>query len=143
MKKKSVPGFGLVFVLLSQVVFAQGLGEYGKLLGGVRQKNTNVVPKGGAPKTEAGGNSKSRAPSVENVGVSPMPAALTVESTEAALYARSEEWADKLTQLSRGEKLVPMVQATSANALWYMVKTETGAVGWVKASDVAADYGRQ
>ena len=72
-----------------------------------------------------------------------VPAALTVELTEAALYARSEEWADKLTQLSRGEKLVPMVQATSANALWYMVKTETGVVGWIKASDVAADSGHK
>ena len=143
MKTRSVPGFSSIFILLSQVVFAQGLGEYGKLLGGVGQKNTNVVPKGGAPKTEAGGNSKSRAPSVENVGVSPMPAALTVESTEAALYARSEEWADKLLPLSRGEKLVPMAQATSANALWYMVKTGTGVVGWIKAADVVADYGHR
>ena len=143
MKTRSVPGFSLIFILLSQVVFAQGLGEYGKLLGGVGQKNSSVAPRGGTPKTEAGGKAKSRAPDVGDVAVSAMPAALTVESTEAALYARSEEWADKLTQLSRGEKLVPMVQATSANALWYMVKTETGAIGWIKASDVAADYGRK
>jgi hypothetical protein len=143
MKIGSVPGFSLIFILLSQVVFAQGLGEYGKLLGGVGQKNSSVAPRGGTPKTEAGGKAKLRAPDGGDVGVSAMPAALTVGSTQAALYARSEEWADKLTQLSRGDKLVPMVQATSANALWYMVKTETGVVGWIKASDVAADSGHK
>jgi hypothetical protein len=135
MKKRSLPGFGLVVViLLSQVSFAQGLGEYGRLLGGVKPKNSSVAPRAGTPKTEPGGNSKS--PGTGNVGASAMPAALIVESTEAALYARSEEWADRLTQLSRGEKLVPRLQATSANALWYMVHTDTGAIGWVKASDV-------
>src|SRR5215471_14206477 len=132
MKKKNVPAFVVLFLLFSQIVAAQGFGEYGRLLGGMGQKGGSSVPKGATSGTEVrGSSSDSGVP-----GKNPMPSAFVVESNEAALYARSEEWADKITQLSRGEKLVPMVQATGAKALWYMVKTQTGAIGWVKSSDV-------
>ena len=139
MNKKSVSSLGLVFLFLSQAVFAQGIGEYGRLLGGVGQKNSTVVPKGGAPGREAGASPKSQTPRVGDVGGNSMPSVLTVESEEAVLYARSEEWADKVMELSRGEKLIPMVHTAGANTLWYMVKTQTGAIGWVKASDVNPD----
>jgi hypothetical protein len=139
MKKKSVPGLGLVFLFLSQAVFSQGIGEYGRLLGGVGQKNIPVVSKGAAPGREAGASPKSQTPGVGDVRGNSMPSVLTVESAEAVLYARSEEWADKVTELSHGEKLIPMVYTTGANTLWYMVKTQTGVIGWIKAADVNAD----
>ncbi len=135
MKKNNVPGLVVSFLLVSQAVWAQGFGEYGRLLGGLGQKNSGA-PKGVTPGPEDRGSVKQR--SFDSSGVSStMPAALSVESDEAVLYARSEDWADKMMQLPRGEKLVPMVQATAATALWYMVKTQTGAIGWVKSSDVA------
>jgi len=139
MKKNSVPCFAVFFLLVSQAVFAQGIGEYGKLLGGLGQKNSSVVPKGAPLGKEVRGSVKQRSPDSGNLERNPMPAALTVESNEAALYARSEDWADKVMQLSRGEKLIPMVQATGASIIWYMVKTQTGAIGWVKASDTSSD----
>jgi hypothetical protein len=135
MKKNNVPGLVVSFLLVSQAVWAQGFGEYGRLLGGLGQKNSSA-PKGVTPGPEDRGSVKQR--SFDSSGVSStMPAALSVESDEAVLYARSEDWADRMMQLPRGEKLVPMVQATGATALWYMVKTQTGAIGWVKSSDVA------
>jgi hypothetical protein len=137
MKKKNVPAFVVLFLLFSQVAAAQGFGEYGRLLGGMGQKNATSVPKGPTSGTEARGSVKQRSPDSGVPERNPMPSAFIVESNEATLYARSEDWADKIMQLSRGEKLVPMVQATSATALWYMVKTQTGAIGWVKSSDVA------
>jgi hypothetical protein len=136
MKKKNVPAFVVLFLLFSQIVAAQGFGEYGRLLGGMGQKGGSSVPKGATSGTEVRGSVKQRSSDSGVPEKNPMPSAFVVESNEAALYARSEEWADKITQLSRGEKLVPMVQATGAKALWYMVKTQTGAIGWVKSSDV-------
>jgi len=137
MKKRIVLGPGFIFVFFSQVVFAQGIGEYGRLLGGVGQKNSIVVPRGGAPVKEAGTSPKSRPSGVGNSGSNSIPPALTVEANEAVLYARSEEWADVMMQLSRGEKLIPMAQTVGGNTVWYMVKTQTGAIGWIKASDVS------
>lgn len=137
MGKKSVPAFVVLFLLFSQVAAAQGFGEYGKLLGGLGQKSGSSVPKSASPGAEVRGTVKQRSLDSGVAERNPMPPAFVVESNETALYARSEEWADKITQLSRGEKLVPMVQATGATALWYMVKTQTGVIGWVKSSDVA------
>ena len=134
MKKINVTDLTVCFLLFSQVVFAQGFGEYGRLLGGLGQKNSSV-PKRVTPEPEVRGDLKSRSP--DSGEHDRLPPALIVKSNEAVLYARSEEWAEKLMQLARGEKLVPMVQATGASALWYMVKTQTGAIGWVKSADVA------
>ncbi|HET8563009.1 MAG TPA: SH3 domain-containing protein, partial [Candidatus Binatia bacterium] len=73
------------------------------------------------------------------LGASSLPAALTVISKEAPLYARHDEFANKIAQLSQGERLVPVLQTDSGKTLWYMVKTETGTTGWVKASDVGQE----
>src|SRR5215467_8039086 len=135
MKKNNVLGLVVSILLVTQTVGAQGFGEYGRLLGGLGQKNSNIQ-KGVAPGVENRGSSD-RSPLDSNTFKNDsLPTALIVESNEAPLYARSEDWSDKMMQLPRGAKLVPMVQATAANALWYMVKTQTGAVGWVKSSDV-------
>jgi hypothetical protein len=100
MKKNNVPGLVVFFLLVSQAVWAQGFGEYGRLLGGLGQKNGGV-PKGVTPGPEDRGSVKQR--SFDSNGVSGiMPAALSVESDEAVLYARSEDWADKMMQLPRG-----------------------------------------
>ena len=64
-------------------------------------------------------------------GASSLPAVLTV-----TLYAGHDEFANKIAQLSQGESLVPVIQTDGGKILWYMVKTQTGTTGWVKASDV-------
>ena len=135
MQKNNVPGILISILLVAQAVGAQGFGEYGRLLGGLGQKNSNV-PRGVAPAPENSGSLDRSARDSNTVKNNSLPAALIVESKEASLYARSEDWSDKMMQLPRGTKLIPMVQATAANALWYMVKTQSGDVGWVKSSDV-------
>ena len=135
MKKNNIAGFVGFFLLVSEAVWAQGFGEYGRLLGGLGPQNGSVA-KGLTPGPEDRGSAKQRSFDPSNVKNNPMPVALSVESNETVLYARSEDWADKIMQLPRGEKLVPMLQATGATALWYMVKTQTGTIGWVKSSDV-------
>jgi len=135
MKKSNVSSLAVSMLLVAQCVGAQGFGEYGRLLGGLGQKNSSV-PRSITPAPENHGSVDRSTLDSSTVKNNTLPATLIVESNEAPLYARSEDWSDKMMQLPRGAKLVPMVQATAANALWYMVKTPTGAVGWVKSSDV-------
>jgi hypothetical protein len=59
-----------------------------------------------------------------------------VVAVEAAgLYPRQDDESEKLAQLQQGEMLVPMVMSSGGND-WFMVKTQKGVVGWVKAADV-------
>ena len=46
-----------------------------------------------------------------------------------------DEEAEKIDQMSEGETLLPMVKSSGGND-WFMVKTQKGAVGWVKSADV-------
>lgn len=63
------------------------------------------------------------------------PAAMTVRESGSYLYARQDTEADKIATLKKGEALTPLLEAVGATT-WYMVKTEQGVMGWVRAGDV-------
>ena len=63
------------------------------------------------------------------------PLGLTVGESGAALYARQELDADKITTLKKGEMLTPLAEAVGQQT-WFMVKTQNGLVGWVRSVDV-------
>lgn len=60
--------------------------------------------------------------------------ALTVRHG-AYLYSRQDVASDRVATLQKGDALTPIAEAVGA-ATWYMVKTEQGLFGWVRASDV-------
>jgi hypothetical protein len=64
------------------------------------------------------------------------PANLTVRESGAALYSRQDIESDKLGTLEKGEALIPVAEAVGQET-WYMVKTERGLFGWVRAADVS------
>jgi len=64
------------------------------------------------------------------------PAALTVREFGVYLYARQDEYSDKITALQKGEALAPLAEAVGKET-WYLVQTKQGLSGWVRASDVA------
>lgn len=64
------------------------------------------------------------------------PPALLVGESGAHLYARQDGHSEIIARLEKGETLILLGQAVGAG--WYMVKTQKGAVGWVKSSDVRA-----
>jgi len=128
-----------LFLLSAAFAFAQGFLEYGKSLGDVVQRKQSAGPKGptGAKELDKG---KSLSKGLQReLGAPSFPSVLTVISKEARLYTGHDEFASKVAHLSQGEKLVPMIQTDGGNALWYMVKTQTGTMGWVKASDVRVE----
>jgi len=63
---------------------------------------------------------------------------LVVSTNDAGLYPRQDDQSQKLGQLNQGEILTPMVQSAGGSE-WFMVKTQTGIIGWVKPMDVRED----
>lgn len=127
----------LMFVFSSQIAFAQGFGEYGGLLGGVGPKSTGV-PKGAAPGKKSPLPPKPDKGKAGELHTNERLYVLIVQANEAGLYSRGEEWAEKVGQVARGEKLTPMLESSGSSSVWYLVKTESGATGWVKAADVSS-----
>jgi hypothetical protein len=131
----AVSAFMYLFHASLSYASAQALGEYGRTLGGVTQRQRNAVPhlsRGGNVK----GTSKDGSGGVVDVGVQPLQNRLVVGTNRAPLYQSQDDEAPRLDELPTGAILVPIIQATSGGTGWYMVKAPKGTVGWVKATDV-------
>jgi hypothetical protein len=122
----------LLTLLMTTEVMAQAFGEYGRTLGGVSQRQGGISPNapGRARQGDKGGSA-----GVGDIGGRSVPSRLIVASKEAVLFPRQDAESEKITSLTQGEILVPLLQAVGGND-WYMVKTEKGLIGWVKSSDV-------
>jgi hypothetical protein len=124
----------VVLILSARLVFAQAFGEYGRTLGGIPygQGITGSRAPGGVTQggTVSGG--------VGDLGGRGLPTRLVVASKDAGLYPRQDDESEKIVQLAQGETVTPMVQSTGGSQ-WYMVKTQKGLVGWVKATDLRED----
>lgn len=53
-----------------------------------------------------------------------------------AVRSRQETDSEIIGKLSRGEELAPLGKVFGAGEFWYMVKTASGALGWVRGGDV-------
>ena len=61
---------------------------------------------------------------------------LAVREAGSFLYARQDIASDKLATLQKDERLIPLAEALGPET-WYLVKTQHGVTGWVRASDVS------
>lgn len=116
---------------LCRGVFAQAFGDYGRTLGGIPHGQGVTGPRAPGGVTQGSGGTGG----VGDIGGRGLPTRLVVASKSAGLYPRQDDEAEMLDRLSEGEVLVPMVQSSGGND-WFMVKTQKGAVGWVKSTDV-------
>lgn len=62
---------------------------------------------------------------------------LIVGEAEVFLYARQDDRSERIARLEKGEELTPLAHVVGTVS-WYMVRTQKGVIGWVKASDMAA-----
>jgi hypothetical protein len=62
--------------------------------------------------------------------------ALTVRESGAWLYSQQEVESEKIATLQKGETLIPLAEAVGWQT-WYMVQTQHGVAGWVRAADVS------
>lgn len=124
-----------VFVMTENKLLAQGFTEYSRGLQGV-VRNRGGVSRNGLGRSNIDGRGTGYG-GVLGDDSQPVPSTLTVASKEASLYARQDAESDTVVLLSRGDRLVPMAQTVGGSSVWYMVRTEKGAVGWIKSSDVS------
>ena len=127
----------MLFILYSaaalvapQMASSQAFGEYGRTLGSL-PRGPAAVPRSSGP----GGPATIDQGGIGELGGRALPARLIVITSEAGLFSRQDSEVEKIAGLVRGEKLIPLIQSEGSIS-WYMVKTEKGAIGWVKASDV-------
>jgi hypothetical protein len=142
MQIKIYLAFGVLMAFLAPgELLAQAIGEYGRTVGGVGQRQGGVSQKTSrAPSQNTKG--KTVVQGIGDVGGRPVPSGLVVASKHAALYPRQDDEAEKIAELSQGDTLIPMVQSNGGNS-WYMVKTQQGAIGWVKGVDVREDSAKK
>jgi hypothetical protein len=113
-----------------QQASAQSTIEYGKQAGGLKRPAGKASPKtrGKAGKADQGGGT-------EPAEFIPLPGSLFVKAEQAILRARQDENSEAVGKMEKGENLVPMAQSAGFEK-WYMVRSQKGLVGWIKASDV-------
>jgi hypothetical protein len=134
--------FGILMAFLAHDdLLAQAIGEYSRTVGGVGQRQGSVSQKASRTPSQ---NGKGRAvvEGIGDAGDRPVPSVLVVASRQAALYPRQDDEAEKITELSLGVTLIPMGQSNGGNE-WYMVKTQTGLVGWIKSTDVRTEAAKK
>ena len=124
----------LVGLLTPHWVMAQAMGEYGRSVQGATERNKGARSQGTeSPSKNSKG--KNDGPGVGDLGGKPVAAKLVVAADEAGLYPRQDDESEKISVLSRGQLLVPVLQSNGGNE-WFMVKAPSGKVGWIKAADV-------
>lgn len=129
-----------VFLLLTQhKVNGQTITEYGKQMGGTQRglpttkQNPFTMPSGG----KKGGQPTETQTQFDAPPADTIPSTLTVKRSMAYLYAQQDDQSPAINKLDQGEKLIPVGKAYGGGETWYMVRTQKGALGWVRSSDIA------
>jgi Bacterial SH3 domain. len=52
------------------------------------------------------------------------------------VHGQQDAQSEIIGKLDRGDDLVPLGKVSGAGEFWYMVKTKTGAIGWVRGAEI-------
>ena len=110
----------------------QAIIEYGKGLERVSPPTGGGLKAPGAARRGGGG---SQGPSADIPAIT-LPTTLTVKEDETQVYGQQDEYSARVEKAQKGATLTPMGQATVNGEKWYMVRSQQGTVGWVKAAMV-------
>ncbi len=66
----------------------------------------------------------------------PLSKGLRAKGNGILLHAQQDAQSEVIGKLERGEDLVPLGKVSGAGEFWYMVKTKSGAIGWVKGAEL-------
>ena len=70
----------------------------------------------------------------------PLPNVLRAKAAGILVRLQQDPYSEVVGKLERGEEMAPLGKVSGAGEFWYMVKTKSGAVGWVRGGEV--DEGR-
>jgi hypothetical protein len=66
----------------------------------------------------------------------PLPAALRVRGTGIVLRALQDPASEALAKVPPGDELVPQGKVSGSGEVWFLARAKSGALGWVRASEV-------
>ena len=66
----------------------------------------------------------------------PLPSSLRARADGIFVRLQQDAQSEIVGKLGRGEELAPLGKVSGAGEFWYMVKTKSGAIGWVRGADV-------
>jgi len=82
-----------------------------------------------------GGSGTSRG-SMDLEPATPLPKTLRVKGNGVLVHGQQDAVSEVVGKLDRGDDLIPLGKVSGAGEFWYMVKTKSGAIGWVRGAEV-------
>jgi peroxiredoxin len=74
--------------------------------------------------------------SLELEPTTPLPSALRAKGSALLVRAQQDPFSEVVAKLPAGEEVAPIGKASGAGEFWYMVRTKSGAIGWVRGAEV-------
>lgn len=66
----------------------------------------------------------------------PLPSALRAKGGGLIVRAQQDPFSEAVAKLPSSEEVVPLGKVFGAGEFWYMVRTKSGAIGWVRGAEV-------
>ena len=66
----------------------------------------------------------------------PLPGGLRVKGGAVMVRSQQDSHAEAIAELAENEIVAPLGKVSGAGEFWYMVRTRSGAVGWVRGAEV-------
>jgi peroxiredoxin len=82
------------------------------------------------------GGSRTSSGSMDLEPAARLPKTLRAKGNGVLVHGQQDGQSEIVGKLDRGEDLIPLGKVSSAGEFWYMVKTKSGAIGWVRGGEV-------
>ena len=73
----------------------------------------------------------------------PLPKGLRARGNAVSVYAQQDTQSEVVGKIERGEEFMPLGKVSGAGEFWYMVKSKSGAMGWVRGAEIEEADGRK
>jgi thiol-disulfide isomerase/thioredoxin len=83
-----------------------------------------------------GGGSAPTGGSLDLEPSTPLPSALRAKGGALIVRAQQDPFSEAIAKLPANDEVVPLGKVSGAGEFWYMVRTKSGAIGWVRGADV-------
>jgi len=81
-------------------------------------------------------NSSAVAGSMDLEPAVPLPSVLRAKANGTPVRSQHDPYSEVVGKLEQGEELIPLGKVSGAGEFWFMVKSKSGVMGWVRGGDV-------
>jgi hypothetical protein len=73
----------------------------------------------------------------------PLPKGLRARGDTVSVHAQQDAQSEVIGKIERGEEFMPLGKVSGAGEFWYMVKSKSGVMGWVRGVEIEEAVGRK